>query len=134
LNVTIRKGYLEIAKEEWSKESILEINFDMQPQKVYGSLKVSSLTGKTAVAYGPLVYCAEEADNQDLHTLYIKRDGKMRYEGGRLIVDGYRAIERNDGLYGVKAPDYEEARLCLVPYYSWGNRSKGAMTVFLKER
>ena len=134
LNVTIRKGYLEIAKEEWSKESILEINFDMQPQKVYGSLKVSSLTGKTAVAYGPLVYCAEEADNQDLHTLYIKRDGKMRYEDGRLIVDGYRAIERNDGLYGGKAPDYEEARLCLVPYYSWGNRSKGAMTVFLKER
>ena len=66
LNVTIRKGYLEIAIEEWSKESILEINFDMLPLNVYGSLKVSSLTGKTAVAYGPLVYCAEEADNQDL--------------------------------------------------------------------
>lgn len=130
----IRKGYLEITKEDWSKESVLEICFDMLPQKVYGSLKVSSLTGKTAVTCGPLVYCAEEADNQELHTLYIKREGQVCHADGRLIVDGYRAIERNTGLYGEQSPDYEEIKICLVPYYSWGNRGKGAMTVFLKER
>ena len=130
----IRKGYLEITKEDWSKESVLEICFDMLPQKVYGSLKVSSLTGKTAVTCGPLVYCAEEADNQELHTLYIKREGQVCHADGRLIVEGYRAIERNTGLYGEQSPDYEEIKICLVPYYSWGNRGKGAMTVFLKER
>ena len=130
----IRKGYLEITKEDWSKESVLEICFDMLPQKVYGSLKVSSLTGKTAVTCGPLVYCAEEADNQELHTLYIKREGQVCHADGRLIVDGYRAIERNTGLYGEQSPDYEEIKICLMPYYSWGNRGKGAMTVFLKER
>ena len=131
---TIRKGYLEITKEDWSKESVLEICFCMLPQKVYGSLKVSSLTGKTAVMCGPLVYCAEEVDNQELNTLYIKREGQIRHADGRLIVDGYRAMERNDSLYGDQSPDYEEIKLYLVPYYSWGNRGKGAMSVFLKER
>ena len=58
--------FMDGGESSWakSKESVLEICFDMLPQKVYGSLKVSSLTGKTAVTCGPLVYCAEEADNQ----------------------------------------------------------------------
>lgn len=127
-------GYFELYKDSWEQETLVELRLNMMPSRVYGNLQISSVVGRTAVMFGPLVYCAEEVDNGKLDTLFLAAEGPLSEQNGKIMATGYRALERNQGLYGYQSPKYEEVNITFVPYYTWGNRKKGAMSVFLKER
>ena len=99
------------------------------------------MLGQVAVTFGPVVYCAEEADNgPDLHLLRLPRSAALRlaedtYAGYRIIAaDGLRLVPEGDALYSAE-PGLrpEKAHLRLIPYCLWANRGKGEMSVFLRE-
>lgn len=128
-------------------ESILEIDFGVEPRFVSANGEVRADAGKLALVKGPCVYCLEEKDNGDnLAAVYVSPDSALRecspveglfgeiptieYEGIRLENLGVKKSE----LYGT--PLFEERRVKLkaIPYCLWNNRGTGEMLVWQKLR
>ncbi len=133
------KGYAVFLTGEEETMDI-EISMPMEPEKIYADARVKDLVGKAAVMRGPVVYCAEEADNGEPAVLFWKDGGRMTWEEPpadepyayeRIITEGWRLSSGEPGLYTTQPPRFEETRITLVPYYRWNNRGKGAMRVFL---
>ena len=134
IHPVIKRGYAEIEQECWLEETEIQVDMEILPRKMYASLQVHSLIGKAAVMRGPVVYCAEEADNGDLSGLFFKREGNLSGDVDLIYAQGYRCTKKENGLYGCEPPQFKDTAICLVPYYRWGNRGKGGMCVFMKER
>lgn len=113
----------------------IRVSMPMKPESVYANIRVKDLEGKAAIVRGPVVYCAEETDNGELAGLSLQEGGRMEWEmspsGGRIRASGRRRVPGTEGLYTTRPPRFEETAITLVPYYSWNNRGKGAMRVFL---
>lgn len=141
VNPTVENGYA-ILKEVWINQ-VIAITFDMEAHFVYANPKVRADNGKTALVRGPLVYCLEEADNgENLSACYVdtKQPLRIAYDdkllGGTVVIRaaGKKLSEEGwgDALYQTKQPEAKKAELIFVPYYSWGNRTPGEMTVWVK--
>ena len=116
----------------------------MKPRRVYANERVRSAAGKVAVALGPVVYCAEEADNgPQLHLLQLARDAELKTAETELL-GGTTVIEADacrvgfpdqESLYFSDGKAHSEpVRLRLIPYYKWANRGKNEMQVWIRER
>ena len=97
---------------------------------------------------GPLVYCAEQADNAgDLWTYRLAdgvdaADATVTFESDLLGgVDAVTLPAVREAADAVDAPLYmsaqrdtsdERTSLKLVPYYAWANRELGQMNVWLR--
>ena len=122
----------------------VNVRFDMPPRVMLAHPRVTEDCGKACVVRGPLVYCAEEADNGPLLQDFILNPAEgvetvqSDWFGGiqLLRVHGTRTTE--DGDTRLYRP-YEEvkrqaANLTLVPYFLWNNRGEGEMTVWMNTR
>ena len=121
----------------------IEISFDTTLKLVKSSSKVRYNSGKVAVTYGPVVYCAEEVDNGEmLYDLVVSKSKEFRKENfeynglelSKILISGYREIDNDDNLYHVYNTDLKEQEIKLVPYHFWGNRGIGEMQVWLRVR
>jgi DUF1680 family protein len=104
---------------------------------VYANPHLSHNNGKCAVVCGPLVYCLEEADNgPDLAALLIDPTQPLQLsaDASSITAKGYRiAVESfAEQLYSTQLPVKTPEKLRFVPYYRWGNRAPGEMTVWVK--
>lgn len=137
--VRTEKGYVYIGV---SPKDEIVLLLDSKPYKVYASSKAPSLTGRTAVCRGPLVYCFEGADNQgDVLSLSLKRDGELKvlpYDdkllGGtvKIISGGIRRADSGQ-LYSSVRPEESDCECTAVPYYAWCNRGENQMRVWMNE-
>ena len=136
-----KDGYAYVAGA-FQEGDRIQLSFDMTPFKVYASGKVPANTGKAAVQRGPVVYCAEGADNGgDVLTLSLAAEGgltELPYDpellGGvvPLAAEGWRA-QTQQALYSRERPQRQPADIRLIPYYAWGNRGENQMRVWLPE-
>ena len=112
----LQNGYVEISRE-WTGNDKVELILPMKVRQVVADEHVKDDTGLTAIEYGPLVYCAEEIDNetvfgqtgitpQTVYTVEMKPD----------LLGGVNMI--NDGTS------------TFIPYYAWSNRGVGKMKVW----
>ena len=134
-------GYVYIS-ESFSDNDEISLILDMKPEFNYANPKVSADSGKVAVSYGPLVYCAEGVDNGgSVLDLRISCDSELKLSvfkntklGGikEIKAEGYR-MKSTDELYSRKKPEYEKCSITLVPYYTWGNRGLNEMRVWIPE-
>jgi len=136
-------GYFAIDRK-WKKGDVVSIHFDMDVRTVVANEKVKDDAGRVAVERGPLVYCAEFADNDcDIFKFIMPRSPKFTLgtlnsslltphsslNGITTISTNGQAIETEaDGSIKVK-----EARLTLIPYYAWNHRGVGKMAVWLNQ-
>ena len=121
----IEDGYIVIEKRNWSSNDIIEVEFGMSIRKVISNEKLKSNKGKIAYEYGPIVYCAEEADNpKGVLDVKINNEYSSNFEFDEYLFDGIGKIL----LTNKKSEDKE---LTLIPYYSWANREVGEMAVWL---
>ena len=111
----------------------------MAPERVYANSRVRDCVGQAAVRRGPVVYCAEEADNgSSLHLLRLPKAAALRMAEGfagyqAVEADGFRIVPDDERLYSPDpAVHTEPALIRLVPYCVWGNRGKGEMRVWLE--
>lgn len=125
------------------EEEELELELEMIPRRIHANDNVRSAAGKVAVALGPVVYCAEEADNgPQLHMLQLARDAELKTVETELL-GGTTVIEADACRTGF--PDQEvlyfsdikeqsvPVKLRLIPYYKWANRGKDEMQVWIRE-
>lgn len=129
------KGYLEINRK-WRKGDVVEIHFDMNPRMVEANQKVEADRGKVAIERGPIVYCAEWADNNfDLFHFVAPKKPQLQLQPSYNVAGGVTAITMEGQVLAAdKATDrvtVSPARLTLIPYYAWNHRGAGQMTVWL---
>ena len=128
-------GYASISRT-WKNGDIIELDMEMPVRKVISNEKVVENKGMVALQRGPLVYCAEEADNAGgVMNLYIPNDAIFESEyqedilGGIVVVKGtVRRVTRGDDQVSVTTV---ESPIVAIPYYSWANREEGEMTVWI---
>ncbi|MCF7804617.1 MAG: glycoside hydrolase family 127 protein [Candidatus Marinimicrobia bacterium] len=128
-NYTTENGYAVVTRR-WEKGDTLTLNCPMEVRRIKAHEKVEADRGKVALERGPIVYCAEEVDND-------------RYIDKMVIADDQGLSEemRNDLLGGVgvlrgEVPmmdSGETAEIQLVPYYSWSNRGVGKMKMWFPQ-
>ena len=142
----VKKGYAYIDRE-WKKGDRVEVKLPMPAERVYSHPSVRADVGRVALQRGPVVYCLEQADNDDaLHAVALPRDAKLTIRREELdgICDKGEAIpviqatgERLTSADGAgltaKAPKGKKVKLKAVPYYLWANRGEGEMLVWMRE-
>ena len=139
----LENGYLVINRN-WKKGDVIRIHFDMPVCTVVANPRVSDDRGRIAVERGPLVYCAEWADNEGInpHHLLLARQPKFEVEASY----GIQNTEGDGKTFNVTAitaqaqeasvtPEgkltAKDVRVKLIPYYAWNHRGAGKMDVWL---
>lgn len=121
--VVVKNGYIQISKE-WTKGDKVEIDFPMAVRKVVANNNVKENNGKVAFELGPIVYCAEEADNKKIADISIA--GNTNYNVSKMAV-------LTDNVSVIKGVNQKE-EFTLIPYYLWSNRGVGEMKVWLPSK
>ncbi len=138
----VQDGYLAIDRT-WTDGDEVVFTMDMPARRVYASPSVTEDIGRVAVMRGPLVYCAEEADNgKGLMAVRLPRDAALMATrrpdmlGGITVVtaQALTCTETGGALYRDTPVTYDQPiNLTLIPYYAWANRGAGEMTVWLRD-
>ncbi|MCJ7487936.1 MAG: glycoside hydrolase family 127 protein, partial [Candidatus Aminicenantes bacterium] len=90
--------------------------------------------GRVAVERGPLVYCAEGQDNDGRVSNLVLSDGSALVAETRPdLLNGVVVIKGEAEALSEKGGKIitEKKTVTLIPYYSWANRGRGEMTVWL---
>ena len=114
-------GYLDLDRA-WAKGDTVKVSFDMTPRRIRADERVEADRGRFAVERGPLVYCAEGADNGGkAFTAVLPPDAPLA--AGEVEICGQRMVSLVGG------------GLTLVPYFAWCHRGADEMQVwFAKDR
>ncbi|APU15440.1 MULTISPECIES: glycoside hydrolase family 127 protein [Actinoalloteichus] len=144
-------GWLRL-RHDWVPGTVVELDLPM-PVRLHGAHPaVDALRGSIAVARGPVVYCAEQQDQQvplddivlspaDLGSARVRVDrlgSDPDTDVLRIAVDVRTRPSTSAELYPVLGtadepePAGEPTTVDLVPYRLWANRGPGAMRVWLR--
>ena len=137
-------GYL-YAKGIWKQGDQITIHFTMPVRAVKANPLVKEAMHQVCFTRGPMVFCAEEADNgKHLHLLRALPDQVAEAREKTMVIDGLtlpaitlparriREPGENAPLYAPWTPaETEDTEITLIPYFAWSNRGKGEMRVWL---
>jgi len=113
----MKDGYAVLART-WKNTDQVQIDLPMEVRKVTASQNLKDDVGKVALQRGPLVYCAEWADNKGkVSNLAIAPKANFKPEFRKYLLNGVTVLNGSG--------------LIAIPYFSWANRGKGEMTVWL---
>lgn len=118
--VTIEKGYVVIPKQ-WKEGDEITLNMDMPVEMVASAPQVKENIGKRAVQRGPLVYCAEETDNNDFENILLTKGTSFAPAFDKTVLGGVTVIDAVT----------DDSVIRLIPYYAWDNREAGEMKVWI---
>ena len=118
--VTMEKGYVVILKQ-WKEGDEITLNMDMPVEMVASAPQVKENIGKRAVQRGPLVYCAEETDNNDFENLLLTKGTSFAPAFDKTVLGGVTVIDAVT----------DDRVIRLIPYYAWDNREAGEMKVWI---
>ncbi len=117
--MVFEKGYA-VVPGKWQKGDEITLKLPMESRIMIAHDSVKAKDGLAAVQYGPLVYCAEETDNnRDVVEATISEDAKFSTRFSPELLGGVNVLEGED--------------LLLVPYYTWANREVGKMNVWFRK-
>ena len=135
---TVEDGYVILPV---GQGDVVQVSFGMEPEVYCANPRVTEDCAKVCVVCGPVVYCAEEADNGKLLQDFrmdpnapVKTEASDLFGGIRTIrVQGTRSTVGEDApLYmPLSQARRTSAEMTLIPYYLWNNRGEGERTVWM---
>ncbi|MHC4623711.1 MAG: glycoside hydrolase family 127 protein [Planctomycetota bacterium] len=131
--LSMNKGFARIERK-WEKGDSIELNLPMPIRRVLCHEKVKDNKGKVALQRGPIVYCAEEADNgKNVGRVLLSADVQLKAEyrgdllGGLCVITARIRTWHRDGV-----PVFPDKQTFVaIPYYGWSHRGAGEMAVWL---
>ncbi len=136
----LEKGYLVISRP-WKKGDVVSVHFDMPVRTITAHEKVKADEGRVAVERGPLVYCAEGADNQGFSIFNFLMPQQPQFAVSDQQINGKRDVNFSVKAISVKGkaveqdaqgnPIVKDATLTMIPYYAWNHRGPGLMEVWM---
>jgi len=143
-DIHVENGYAKINRS-WSDGNTVEWLLPIEPKLVAAHPLIRADAGKVAIQRGPLVYCVEEADNgAPLTSLALATEPQLTAYadpdllGGCIVVEGDGLVTDDSNLWSDEKPyrsyikQKKEVRFKAIPYYLWGNRLAGEMSVWLR--
>lgn len=139
----LESGYAKLSRL-WKQGDQIEIIMSMPVERVHSHPMVRTTLGKVALQRGPIIYCLEEKDNgSNLSAISIPVDSELTAEyrpdllGGVTVLKGQalKVVEDNwEGLLYAPLPHHQvKTEITAVPYYTWNNRGRGEMLVWIRE-
>jgi uncharacterized protein len=131
---------------DWNDGDVINLELPMRPRLIEANPYVEEARQQVAVVRGPIVYCLESCDLPDgagVMDVALVADKPMEVGaadasiGGACPISTTGVLRRsqkwdNGTLYRpLQALHLEPVPLRLVPYYTWGNRAPGEMSVWL---
>jgi DUF1680 family protein len=127
----------------WSAGDVLKVDLGTQPKWVESDPRVRDNLGRTALTYGPIIYCAEDKDLGYAPQLFsadteaeVSSASDFRLGGvTTLTVKGMAEVESFvDGLYAeAGSTESRETTAKFIPYYAWNNRGPSHMQVWVRK-
>ena len=108
-----------VVRRHWRPGDVVELDLPMPVRRVVSHEGVAGNRGRVAVERGPLVYCAEGADNGGTALELTLPDAAVL------------TAEHDAGLLG-GVTTIRAGSITLIPYYAWSHRGAGEMTVWLQ--
>ena len=139
----VRDGYAYVTRS-WQSGDTIVLDAEMKPVRLYAHPRLRASSGKVSLQRGPLVYCLEEQDNQEvLASVILPREAELTEQtepmlGGSLVTLSAEGVAETVSdwddrqLYRQEPKQTERLALKAVPYYAWGNRQPGEMQVWIR--
>jgi hypothetical protein len=129
-------GYLNLTRR-WKKGDVFKLHFDMQPRTVRASSKVEADRGMVSIERGPIVYCAEWADNDfDIMGTLVNQEPRFELGDATIANTPVKTIKTQAQTLSFSKDgrlEAKDATLTLIPYYTWCHRGSGKMSVWLAQ-
>ncbi|MDD3388426.1 MAG: glycoside hydrolase family 127 protein [Prevotella sp.] len=142
-------GYYTITRK-WKKGDMVSLHFDMEVRTVVANNKVEADRGQVSFERGPIVYCAEWADN-DFNIQSLLLNQNPQFSMGQLAYNGFIADAEKSKLTLYQGQNlttlsttaqtlaYDKSgnlttnnvSLKLIPYFAWCHRGSGNMKVWM---
>lgn len=135
ISSSYENGYA-VVESTWKKGDVLEWDFPMAVQLIKARKELKQNEDRIAIQRGPMVYCVEGFDNKGAawniifpeNTRFEPLDYKVLDETVKaLTADLPVATVAENGL-SIKT---ENRKVIAIPYYTWANRGKNEMQVWL---
>ncbi len=128
-------GYA-IVESEWKKGDVLELDFPMEAKLIYSRSELKQNTNRIAIQRGPIVYCIEGADNNGkAWNVIIPENTKFETIDYKVLDEPVKALTAEVPVVTVAADGLslktEKKKIIAIPYYTWANRGKNEMQVWL---
>jgi len=122
VKLDMQKGFAQI-RRAWKSGDTVSLDLEMPVRRVVALPAVKADRDRFAIERGPLVFCAEGADNEG-KVLDKVLPGKLRYDPQWRpdILGGLVTVRISDDTTG--------ASLNCIPYYAWCNRGPNEMRVW----
>lgn len=134
----VEKGYAVIDRT-WQKGDVVEVKLPMDVRQVAARSEVKADQDRIALQRGPLVYCVEGVDNADkVWNLLVPAQPTFETKQHQVLDEPVVAIQANLSVVEA-APDglsiqTKPQTITAIPYYTWANRGKSTMQVWLPSR
>ncbi len=125
-------GFLPV-RRAWSAGDVVELDLPMPVRFSVADERVEADRNRVCVTRGPLVYCAEEPDNEyNVSSYFVKSENQSSSSVDEFTSGVLAAIPTINLVASSASADGEsEADLTLIPYYAWNNRGDNmAMNVW----
>jgi DUF1680 family protein len=130
----VKDGYAVISRK-WKAGDKVQVTLPMEVRRITANAQVKDDVGKVSLQRGPIMYCAEWADNDGKAANFIIPDNatfKPQFNAGLLngitvLKGNVKQVNIDAGGQNIKTDDKE---LTAIPYYAWANRGKGEMMVW----
>jgi DUF1680 family protein len=136
--------YLQL-NQKWKKGDVIELNLPMPVELMEANPLVEEVKNQVAVKRGPLVYCLE---SDQLPAKISVNDVALNLKSNfatniftlnnrnLVSIDAEAVINSNNSwnktLYKpLSSKDATAVQVKLIPYFAWGNKGKGEMTVWM---
>jgi uncharacterized protein len=114
---------------------VIEVNLPMDVRKIEAIKNVKDDVGRIALQRGPLVYCAEWADNNGkTSNLILPANTTFTTEFKPDLLQGVTVLQGEATAIQVDAAtntvSSAKQAFTAIPYYAWAHRGKGEMSVW----
>jgi DUF1680 family protein len=136
IQFTFDNGYAVIDRE-WNKSDIVEFTTGGNViTKVSSTDEIKQNKNRIAIQRGPLIYCIEGADNNGkAWNIIIPEDTKFETIDYKVLDETVKAITAEVPVVTVSEDGTtmktEKKKIIAIPYYTWANRGKNEMQVWL---
>jgi DUF1680 family protein len=131
---TLKNGYAVLSRT-WKKGDQVEVFLPMEVRRVVANNNIKDDRGKVALQKGPIIYCAEWADNNGrAANLIVPSNAVFQTEFRKDLLNGVMVLKTEVPTVVVNNDantiTTETRTMTAIPYYSWAHRGKGEMVVW----
>lgn len=132
---SIENGYAVIDRE-WKKGDVVNFAFDLTAQLVKARPEIKQDEGRVAIQRGPMVYCVEGADNNGkAWNIILPEKTSFTASPEKVLDEPIVSLKASVPVVTVNADGTalatEMKTITAIPYYTWANRGKNEMQIWL---